>query len=250
MFNKLLAEVIGTFWLVFAGCGSAVISFLLIGTGGSPPTPLQTGLGLLGVALAFGLSVTAMAYALGHISGGHFNPAVTIGLCTAGRFKAADVLPYVISQVGGAILGAGVLWLIANGNAAFKIDPEKAGEFATNYYGSEEGLKGANYTLIACAVTEVVMTFIFLIVILGSTDGRAPAGFAPLAIGLALTTIILVGGPVTNLSVNPARSTGPAVLIAGETQVALHQLWFFWVTPLAGAVLAGIVYRALGREAK
>jgi aquaporin Z len=253
MFNKLLAEALGTFWLVFAGCGAAVISAILIVKGGpsAGSGEFQFGIGLTGIALAFGLSVMTMAYAIGHISGCHLNPAVSVGLCVAGRFKASELVPYIVAQVAGGLLGATVLWFIASGNSAFAIDPKAAGQFATNYYGSDAGeLKGANYHIFACALVEVVMTFMFLIIILGATDGRAPAGFAPIAIGLGLTLIILVGGPVTNLSVNPARSTAPAVLVAGETMTPLRQLWLFWAAPVGGAVLGGLVYRVIGREEK
>jgi aquaporin Z len=226
--KRFVAEFVGTFWLVFGGCGSAVLAAKFP----------QTGIGFLGVALAFGLSVLTMAYAVGHISGGHFNPAVSVGLWTAGRFPARELAPYIIAQLLGAIIGAGVLYLIASGQPGFA-----AGGFAANGYADHSpGL----YSLESCLLAEVVLTFIFLIIILGATDRRAPGKFAPIAIGLGLTLIHLVGIPVTNLSVNPARSTGPALFVGGW---ALSQLWLFWVAPLAGAVLAGLFYRFLAPEA-
>lgn len=228
MSRRLTAEFIGTFWLVFGGCGSAVLAAAFP----------DVGIGLLGVALAFGLTVLTMAFAIGHISGCHLNPAVSVGLLAGGRFKAADLVPYVIAQVLGGIAGAGVLYLIASGKAGFDL----AGGFASNGYAEHSP---GGYTLLSAAVAEVVLTFMFLIVILGSTDKRAPAGFAPIAIGLCLTLIHLIGIPVTNLSVNPARSTGPAIFVGGW---ALAQLWLFWVAPIAGAALAGVTYRWLGGE--
>ena len=221
--QKLSAEFLGTTWLVFGGCGSAVLAAAFP----------QVGIGLLGVAFAFGLSVLTMAFAVGHVSGGHFNPAVTIGLFTARRIPAKDVLPYILAQLAGAIIGAGILYLIASGKAGFDVS---AG-FASNGYAEHSP---GGYSLAAALVSEIVMTFFFLIVILGSTDERAPQGLAPIAIGLALTLIHLVSIPVTNTSVNPARSTGPALFVGGW---AIRQLWLFWVAPLAGAFLAGVVHR-------
>ncbi len=225
MLAKLSAEFLGTFWLVLGGCGSAVIAAAFPGVG----------IGLLGVSLAFGLTVLTGAYALGPISGGHFNPAVSVGLWAGGRFPASDVLPYILAQVGGAVLGAGVLYLIASGKADFSL----AGGFASNGYGEHSPGK---YSMVAAVVTELVMTFMFLIVILGTTHQRAPVGFAGLAIGLALTLIHLISIPVTNTSVNPARSTGPALFVGGW---ALQQLWLFWIAPAVGALIAGFTYRAL-----
>ena len=226
--QKYLAEAIGTFWLTFAGCGSAVIA------AGFP----QVGIGLLGVALAFGLSVVTMAYAIGHISGAHLNPAVTVGLAAGGRFPAGQVVPYIIAQVVGAIVASGVLYLIASGAAGFDL----AKGFASNGYGAHSP---GQYSLVACLISEVVMTMIFLFIIMGSTHGKAPAGFAPLAIGLTLTMIHLVSIPVTNTSVNPARSTGPALFVGGW---AIQQLWLFWVAPLIGGVLGGVLYRWLSPD--
>lgn len=226
--NRCAAEVLGTFWLVFGGCGSAVLAAAFP----------DVGIGLLGVSFAFGLTVMTMAYAIGHISGCHLNPAVSIGLCVAGRFKGTDLLPYIISQVVGAVLGALVLYLIASGKAGFDLS---AG-FASNGYGEHSP---GGYSLRSALVSEVVLTFMFLMIILGSTDHRAPAGFAPIAIGLGLTLIHLIGIPVTNLSVNPARSTGPALFVGGW---ALAQLWAFWIAPIVGAALAGFAYKVLGRE--
>jgi aquaporin Z len=223
--NRLLAEFIGTFWLVLGGCGSAVLAAAFP----------DVGIGFAGVALAFGLTVLTMAYAVGHISGAHFNPAVTIGLWAGGRFPAAEILPYVISQVLGGIAGAGVLYLIASGAAGFDL----AAGFASNGYGAHSP---GGYGLVAALVCEVVMTLMFLVIILGATDKRAPAGFAPIAIGLGLTLIHLISIPVTNTSVNPARSTGPALFVGDW---ALGQLWLFWVAPIVGAVLAGLLYRRL-----
>lgn len=222
MGKRLTAEFFGTLWLVLGGCGSAVLAAAFP----------DVGIGLHGVALAFGLTVLTMAYAVGHVSGGHFNPAVTVGLFTAKRIPASDVLPYIAAQVVGAIAGAGVLYLIASGKAGFDL----AGGFASNGFGEHSP---GHYSLVAAFVCEVVMTFFFLVIILGSTDRRAPAGMAPLAIGLALTLIHLVSIPVTNTSVNPARSTGPALFVGGW---ALSQLWLFWVAPLLGGALAGVIY--------
>jgi aquaporin Z len=226
--KRLFAEFLGTFWLVFGGCGSAVIA-------ASFP---EVGIGLAGVSIAFGLTVLTMAYALGHISGGHFNPAVSVGLMVGGRFSGRDLAPYVIAQVLGAIIAAGVLYYVASGKAGFSL----ADGLASNGYGAHSP---GGYTLLSALVIEVVLTFGFLIVILGATDKRAPAGFGPLAIGLSLTLIHLISIPVTNTSVNPARSTGPALFVGDW---ALSQLWMFWVAPLAGAALAGVVYRWLGSE--
>ena len=222
---KVLAEFIGTFWLVLGGCGSAVLA------AGFP----GVGIGLLGVSLAFGLTVLTGAYALGPISGGHFNPAVSIGLWAGGRFPGGQLLPYIVAQVIGAIVGAGALYLIASGKADFSL----ASGFAANGYAEHSPGK---YALTAGIVSEVVMTFMFLIVILGATHHRAPVGFAGMTIGLALTLIHLVSIPVTNTSVNPARSTGPAVFVGGW---AIEQLWVFWVAPIVGAAIAGFVYKAL-----
>ena len=225
MAPKLTAEFLGTFWLVLGGCGSAVLAAAFP----------QVGIGLLGVSLAFGLTVLSGAYALGPISGGHFNPAVSVGLWAGGRFPGSQLASYIIVQVLGAVLGAAVLYLIASGKADFTL----AGGFASNGYGAHSP---GGYSLLAGLVTEVVMTFMFLIVILGSTHTRAPVGFAGLAIGLALTLIHLISIPVTNTSVNPARSTGPALFVGGW---ALEQLWLFWIAPIVGAAAAGFVYRAL-----
>ncbi|MGB3490914.1 MAG: aquaporin Z [Xanthobacteraceae bacterium] len=226
--QKYVAEAIGTFWLTFAGCGSAVIA------AGFP----QVGIGLLGVALTFGLSVVTMAYAIGHISGAHLNPAVTVGLAAGGRFPAGQVLPYIVAQVIGAIVASAVLYMIASGAAGFDL----AKGFASNGYGEHSP---GHYNLVACLISEVVMTMVFLFIIMGSTHGKAPAGFAPLAIGLTLTMIHLVSIPVTNTSVNPARSTGPALFVGGW---ALQQLWLFWVAPLVGGVLGGVLYRWLSPD--
>ncbi|CAO3442091.1 aquaporin Z [Azospirillum brasilense] len=229
MFRRTSAEFLGTFWLVFGGCGSAVLSAAFP----------EVGIGLTGVSLAFGLTVLTMAYSVGHISGCHLNPAVTVGLWAGGRFPAKDILPYVIAQVVGAFLAAVVLYVIATGKADWSL---AAKGLAANGYG--EHSPGA-YNLTSGLLIEVVLTFMFLIVILGSTDRRAPAGFAPLAIGLALTLIHLISIPVTNTSVNPARSTGPALVVGGW---ALQQLWAFWVAPLVGGLLGGLAYRALAEE--
>ena len=229
MRKKIAAEFLGTFWLVLGGCGSAVLAAAFP----------QVGIGLLGVSLAFGLTVLTMAYAVGHVSGGHFNPAVTAGLYAARRIPASDVMPYVAAQVVGAVAAAAVLYLIASGQAGF--DAAASG-FAANGYGEHSPGK---YTLAAAAVTELVMTFFFLLIILASTDKRAPQGVAPVAIGLALTLIHLVSIPVTNTSVNPARSTGQALFAGGW---ALSQLWLFWVAPVVGAALAGVAHNVLFEE--
>jgi aquaporin Z len=238
--TRCLAEFLGTFWLVFGGCGSALLAAKVTITEGS--TPINLGIGLVGVSLAFGLTVLSMAFAVGHVSGGHFNPAVSVGLTVAGRLKPADLVPYILAQVVGAAAAAGVLYLIASGKQGFTINPANAGAFATNGYGD---FSPGGYSLAACATAEVVLTAFFLLIILGSTDSRAPAGLAPIAIGLGLTLIHLVGIPVTNLSVNPARSTGPALFVGGTP---LLQLWLFCAAPIAGAFLGAIVHRALSRE--
>ncbi|TAJ30121.1 aquaporin Z [Bosea sp. (in: a-proteobacteria)] len=226
--RKYAAEALGTFWLTFAGCGSAVIA------AGFP----NVGIGLLGVSLAFGLTVVTMAYAIGHVSGCHLNPAVTVGLAAGGRFPAGQILPYIAAQVVGAVAGAALLYIIARGAPGFDL----AGGFASNGYGDHSPGK---YSLVSAFLMEVVMTMMFLFIIMGSTHGKAPAGFAPLAIGLGLALIHLVSIPVTNTSVNPARSTGPALFAGGW---ALGQLWLFWVAPLIGGALGGILYRWLSEE--
>lgn len=219
--KRSTAEFLGTLWLVFGGCGSAVLAAAVP----------NLGIGYLGVALAFGLTVLTMAYAIGHISGCHLNPAVTIGLWTGKRIPASDILPYVVAQVLGGIAGAGLLYVIASGKPGFSL-----GTFAANGYGTNSP---GGYTLLACLVAETLLTFMFLMIILGSTDARAPKGLAPLAIGFALTLIHLISIPVTNTSVNPARSTGPALFVGGW---AIQQLWLFWVAPILGAALAGLAY--------
>jgi aquaporin Z len=225
--KRALAEMLGTFWLVFGGCGSAVLS-------ASFP---KLGIGYLGVSLAFGLTLLTMAYAIGHISGCHINPAVSIGLAIGRRFPMREVPAYVVAQVAGAVIASLLLFAIASGSPGFDL----AGGFASNGYGVHSpGL----FTLGACVLTEVILTFMFLMIILGATDERAPQGFAPIAIGLGLAVINLIGIPVTNLSVNPARSTGPAIIVGGW---ALQQLWLFWLAPIAGAVLAGLIHPALAR---
>ncbi|ANP65296.1 TPA: aquaporin Z [Vibrio alginolyticus] len=228
--NKYLAEAFGTFWLVLGGCGSAVLA-------ASFP---EVGIGLLGVSLAFGLTVLTMAFAIGHISGCHLNPAVTVGLWTGGRFETKDVAPYIISQVIGGLIAGGVLYVIASGQAGFDV---VGSGFAANGYGEHSP---GQYSMIAALVTEVVMTMMFLIVIMGATDKRAPQGFAPIAIGLCLTLIHLISIPVTNTSVNPARSTAVAVYV-GEW--AVSQLWLFWIAPIVGGVLGAVIYKnLLGKE--
>ncbi|KQS67495.1 MULTISPECIES: aquaporin Z [unclassified Methylobacterium] len=226
--RKCSAEAIGTFWLTFAGCGSAVIA------AGFP----QVGIGLLGVSAAFGLTVVTMAYAIGHISGCHLNPAVTIGLAAGGRFPTRDIAPYVVSQVIGGAAAAALLYAIASGSPEFDL----AKGFAANGYGEHSP---GHYGLLSCLLAEVVLTMMFLFVIMGATHGKAPVGFAPLAIGLCLTLVHLVGIPVTNLSVNPARSTGPALFAGGW---AIAQLWLFWVAPLVGGALGGMLYRWLSEQ--
>src|SRR5271168_1022590 len=226
--RRCLAELFGTFWLVFGGCGSAVLAAAFPGLG----------IGFVGVALAFGLTVLTMAFAIGHISGCHLNPAISVGLVVGKRFPASDLIPYVLAQVAGGIAAAGVLYVIASGKAGFSL----AGGFASNGFGDHSP---GGYSMLSCAVAEIVLTMFFLLIIMGSTDARAPKGFAPIAIGLGLTLIHLIGIPVTNTSVNPARSTGPAIFAGGW---ALQQLWMFWVAPLIGGALGGGVYRALFSE--
>jgi aquaporin Z len=226
--KRLGAEFIGTLWLVLGGCGAAVLAAKFP----------QVGIGLVGVALAFGLTVLTMAFAIGHISGCHLNPAVSLGLVVGGRFKASELLPYWVAQVLGAIAGAGILYLIASGASGFDL----GGGLASNGYAEHSP---GGYSLLSCIVSEIVMTFMFLVIILGATDARAPKGFAPIAIGLGLTLIHLISIPVTNTSVNPARSTGPALFVGGW---AVSQLWLFWVAPLIGAALAGLAYRWLAAE--
>jgi len=226
--KKYAAEAIGTFWLTFAGCGSAVIAAAFP----------QVGIGLVGVSLAFGLSVVTMAYAIGHVSGCHLNPAVTVGLAAGGRFPAGQIGPYIAAQVIGAIAAAALLYVIASGAPGFDVSKG----FASNGYDAHSP---GQYGLLACFLMEVVMTMMFLFVIMGATHGKAPAGFAPLAIGLALVMIHLVSIPVTNTSVNPARSTAPALFAGGA---ALSQLWLFWVAPLVGGAIAGLTYGLLGRK--
>ena len=220
--KRLVAELLGTCWLVFGGCGAAVLAAAFP----------HVGIGLLGVSFAFGLTVLTMAYAIGHISGCHLNPAVTVGLVTGGRFPAKEMIPYIASQVIGGVLGAAILYAIASGKSDFSL----AGGFASNGYGAHSP---GGYSLVSALVAETFLTFMFLVIILGSTHGRAPSGFAPIAIGLGLTLIHLIGIPITNLSVNPARSTGPALFVQGW---ALAQLWLFWVAPLVGGALGGFFY--------
>jgi aquaporin Z len=227
--KRLFAEMLGTFWLVFGGCGSAVLA------AGYP----GLGIGFAGVALAFGLTVLTMAYSIGHISGCHLNPAVTVGLWAGRRFPASDIAPYVAAQLIGAVVGAGLLLLIASGKPGFVLAPNG---LAVNGY---DALSPGGYNLLSCLDIEAVLTFGFVIVILGATDSRSPSGFAPIAIGLALTLIHLISIPITNTSVNPARSTGPALFVGGQ---ALHQLWLFWAAPIAGALVAGVVYRAFAGD--
>jgi aquaporin Z len=225
--KRAVAEFFGTFWLVFGGCGSAVLAAAFP----------NVGIGLLGVSFAFGLTVLTMAYAIGHVSGCHLNPAVTLGLVAGKRFPTSEIAAYVAAQVLGGIAGAGVLYVIASGKPGFAL-----GGFAANGYGANSP---GGYTMLAALVAEIVLTFFFLLIIMGATDRRAPAGFAPIPIGLGLTLIHLIGIPVTNLSVNPARSTGPAVFVGGW---ALEQLWLFWVAPIIGGVIGGIVYNMIAAE--
>jgi aquaporin Z len=226
--KKLAAEFLGTFWLVFGGCGAAVLDAAFP----------NLGIGFVGVALAFGLTVLTMAYAIGHISGCHLNPAVSLGLAVGKRFPFSELPGYVIAQLLGGLAGAGVLYVIASGKAGFSL----AGGFASNGYAEHSP---GQYSMVACLVAEIVLTFMFLMIIQGATDRRAPSGFAPIAIGLGLTLIHLIGIPITNLSVNPARSTGPAIFVGGW---AVEQLWLFWVAPLIGAVIAGIAYPMVAAE--
>ena len=228
--KRAIAELIGTFWLVFGGCGSAVLAAAFP----------SLGIGFAGVALAFGLTVLTMAYAIGHISGCHLNPAVSVGLVTGKRFPASELPAYIVAQVAGAISAAAVLYLIASGKPGFEL----AGGFASNGYGVHSP---GGYSLVACLAAEVVLTFMFLLIILGATDRRAPSGFAPIAIGLGLTLIHLISIPVTNTSVNPARSTGPAIFVGGW---AVEQLWLFWVAPIVGAAIAGLVYSLIFEEVR
>lgn len=226
--KRLSAEVFGTFWLVFGGCGSAVLAAAFPGVG----------IGLLGVSFAFGLTVLTMAYAIGHISGCHLNPAVSIGLCVGKRFPSKEVLPYIAAQVVGGLLGAWVLFLIASGKTGFNV----ADGFASNGFDAHSP---GGYTMMAALIAEFVLTAMFLLIIMGATDKRAPQGFAPIAIGLGLTLIHLIGIPVTNLSVNPARSTGPAIFVGGW---AIEQLWLFWLAPIAGAVVGSLIYNWISEE--
>jgi aquaporin Z len=231
--NRLAAEFIGTLWLVLGGCGSAVLAAIFLG-----PDNYPLGIGLVGVSLAFGLTVLTMAYAIGHISGCHLNPAVSVGLWAGGRFPVADLVPYIIAQVLGGLAGAAIIYLIVTGKGDFTT----LGGFAANGFGEHSP---GGYNLTAALITEIVMTFIFLIVILGATHKNAPAGFAPIAIGLCLTLIHLISIPVTNTSVNPARSTSQAIFVGGW---ALQQLWLFWVAPIVGAALAGFFHRWLAND--
>lgn len=231
MSKRLGAEFVGTFWLVFGGCGSAVFAAAFP----------NVGIGLLGVSLAFGLTVMTMAYAIGHVSGCHLNPAVSFGLWAGGRFPAKDLLPYIIAQVLGGILGAGIIYLIASGQAGFDV---ASNGLASNGYGAHSP---GEYSMVAGLVAEIVLTFMFIFIIMGATDKRAPAGFAPIAIGLALTLIHLIGIPITNVSVNPARSTGPALFVGGW---AIQQLWLFWLAPIVGGLLAGFAYPRIAGKAK
>jgi aquaporin Z len=231
--KKLAAEMLGTFWLVFGGCGSAVLAAAFGGTASN------LGIGFVGVSLAFGLTVLTMAFAIGHISGCHLNPAVTLGLVAGGRHPAREAAPYIAAQVIGAVAAAGVLYLIASGKGDWEL-----GGFASNGYGDHSP---GGYSLVSAFVAEAVLTMFFLLIIMGSTDPRAPAGFAPIAIGLALTLIHLIGIPVTNVSVNPARSTGPALFVGGS---AVQQLWLFWLAPIVGAVAGGLTYRGVFADPK
>ncbi|MFZ0908302.1 MAG: aquaporin Z [Candidatus Acidiferrales bacterium] len=228
--KKLAAEFIGTFWLVFGGCGAAVLDAAFP----------QLGIGFLGVAFAFGLTVLTMVYCIGHISGCHLNPAISVGLAVSKRFPFGELIPYIIAQVLGGIVGSGVLYLIASGKDGFQL----SGGFASNGYGMHSP---GGYSLMACFIAEAVLTFMFVLIIHGATDRRAPAGFAGIAIGLGLTLIHLIGIPVTNLSVNPARSTGPAVFVGGW---AIQQLWLFWLAPIIGGAIAGLVYSGIFEDRK
>ncbi len=236
--NKLIAEFFGTFWLVFGGCGSAVLAASFLSRVGD--TPISMGIGFVGVSLAFGLTVMTMAYAIGHISGCHLNPAVTVGLVVGGRHPKSEMFPYIIAQVIGGIAGAAVLYLIASGKEGFTT----ADGFASNGFGEHSP---AGYSMVSALVAEIVLTFFFLLIILGATDKRAPAGFAPIAIGFGLTLIHLIGIPITNLSVNPARSTGPALFAGGW---AIAQLWLFWIAPIVGGALAAVAYPLISGSKK
>jgi aquaporin Z len=233
--KRCLAEFFGTLWLVLGGCGSAVFAAKFLADKGTADS-FNIGIGFVGVSLAFGLTVLTMAYAIGHISGCHLNPAVSFGLWAGGRFPGGELLPYIIAQVLGAIAGAGIIYLIAIGQPGFAIDPSSGNPLAVNGFGNHSP---GGYNLLACFIAEVVMTFFFLMIILGSTDFRAPAGLAPIAIGLGLTLIHLISIPITNTSVNPARSTGPALFVGGPV---FGQVWLFWVAPILGALLAGWLY--------
>jgi aquaporin Z len=233
--KRCLAEFFGTLWLVLGGCGSAVFAAKFLADKGTADS-FNIGIGFVGVSLAFGLTVLTMAYAIGHISGCHLNPAVSFGLWAGGRFPGGELLPYIIAQVLGAIAGAGIIYLIAIGQPGFAIDPSSGNPLAVNGFGDHSP---GGYNLLACFIAEVVMTFFFLMIILGSTDFRAPAGLAPIAIGLGLTLIHLISIPITNTSVNPARSTGPALFVGGPV---FGQVWLFWVAPILGALLAGWLY--------
>lgn len=238
--KKLAAEFVGTLWLVLGGCGSAVLAAAFLADLGADATAFHIGIGLLGVSFAFGLSVLTMAYAIGHISGCHLNPAVSVGLVIGGRFPSKELLPYIVAQVLGGIAGAGILYMIASGKAGF----DASAGFASNGFGD---LSPANYSMTAVLVAEVVLTAVFLFVILGATDGRAPAGFAPIPIGFCLTLIHLVSIPVSNTSVNPARSTATALFAGGGY---LGQVWLFWVAPIVGGVIGALVYRAVAGSDK
>jgi aquaporin Z len=233
--KRCLAEFFGTLWLVLGGCGSAVFAAKFLADKGTADS-FNIGIGFVGVSLAFGLTVLTMAYAIGHISGCHLNPAVSFGLWAGGRFPGGELLPYIIAQVLGAIAGAGLIYLIAIGQPGFAIDPSSGNPLAVNGFGDHSP---GGFNLLACFIAEVVMTFFFLLIILGSTDFRAPAGLAPIAIGLGLTLIHLISIPITNTSVNPARSTGPALFVGGPV---FGQVWLFWVAPILGALLAGWLY--------
>jgi len=244
LIQKCVAECIGTFWLVLGGCGSAVLAAAYTANSAKigEDTVFPLGIGLVGVSIAFGLTVLTMAYGIGHISGCHLNPAVSFGLWAAKRFPGSQLLPYIVAQVIGAIAGAAVVYLIASGQASFTL--EGSNPLATNGFGDHSP---GGYPLLTCLITEIVMTFMFLIVILGATDIRAPQGFAPIAIGLALTLIHLISIPVTNTSVNPARSTGPALFAGVEL---FSQVWLFWIAPIIGALLAGFLYSKFWEETK
>ncbi len=241
LMKRSTAEFIGTFWLVLGGCGSAVLAAAFTGATVGEVMSFPLGIGFVGVSFAFGLTVLTMAYAVGHISGGHFNPAVSFGLWAGKVFPGSELLPYIVAQVLGAIVGAGAVYLIASGQADFELGG--ANPLATNGFGAHSP---GGYTLVACLITEIVMTFMFLMIILGATDKRAPNGFAPIAIGFGLTLIHLISIPVTNTSVNPARSTGPALIVAlAGNKELFSQVWLFWVAPIIGALIAGFVYASV-----